>query len=37
MISFSYFPSIFVPILGIFLPLVAMAVLFIVIEKESVE
>jgi len=32
-----YFPSIFVPIIGIFLPGIAMAVLFIYIEKESVE
>jgi photosystem I reaction center subunit VIII len=33
----SYFPSILVPIIGIFLPVVLMAVLFIYIEKESVE
>ena len=32
-----YFPSILVPIFGIFLPCVAMADLFIYIEKESVE
>jgi len=32
-----YFPSILVPIIGIFLPCLAMAVLFIYIEKESVE
>ena len=32
-----YFPSILVPIIGIFLPGVAMAALFIYIEKESVE
>ena len=30
-------PSILVPIFGIFLPGVAMAILFIYIEKESVE
>ena len=30
-------PSILVPIVGLFLPLLMMAVLFIVIEKESVE
>jgi photosystem I reaction center subunit VIII len=32
-----YFPAIFVPIVGIFLPAIAMAALFIYIEKESVE
>jgi photosystem I reaction center subunit VIII len=32
-----YLPSILVPIIGVFLPLVAMALLFISIEKESVE
>ena len=32
-----YFPSILVPIVGIFLPGVAMVALFIFIEKESVE
>jgi photosystem I reaction center subunit VIII len=32
-----YFPSILVPIVGIFLPAVAMALLFIYIEKESSE
>ena len=32
-----YFPSILVPIIGIFLPGVVMAALFIYIEKESVE
>jgi photosystem I reaction center subunit VIII len=32
-----YFPSIFVPIVGIFLPGIAMAALFIYIEKQSVE
>jgi photosystem I reaction center subunit VIII len=32
-----YFPSILVPIIGIFLPGLAMASLFIYIEKESVE
>ena len=32
-----YFPSILVPIIGIFLPGLAMAALFIYIEKESVE
>jgi photosystem I reaction center subunit VIII len=32
-----YFPAIFVPIVGIFLPGLAMAALFIYIEKESVE
>ena len=33
----TYFPSILVPIIGIFLPGIAMAALFIYIEKESVE
>jgi photosystem I subunit 8 len=33
----SFLPSILVPIVGIFLPGVAMAALFIFIEKESVE
>jgi len=32
-----YFPSIFVPIIGIFLPGLAMVALFVYIEKESVE
>lgn len=32
-----YFPSIFVPIVGIFLPGLVMAALFLYIEKESVE
>jgi photosystem I reaction center subunit VIII len=32
-----YFPSILVPIIGIFLPGVAMAALFVYMEKESVE
>lgn len=32
-----YFPSILVPIIGIFLPGIAMAILFVYIEKESVE
>ena len=32
-----YFPSILVPIIGIFLPGIAMAALFVYIEKESVE
>ena len=32
-----YFPSILVPIFGIFLPGLAMAALFLYIEKESVE
>lgn len=32
-----YFPSILVPIIGIFFPGIAMAALFIYIEKESVE
>jgi photosystem I reaction center subunit VIII len=32
-----YFPSILVPIIGIFFPCLAMATLFIYIEKESVE
>jgi photosystem I reaction center subunit VIII len=31
------FPSLFVPIIGIFLPGIAMAALFIYIEKESVD
>ena len=30
-----YFPAIFVPIIGIFLPGLAMAALFVYIEKES--
>jgi photosystem I reaction center subunit VIII len=32
-----YFPSILVPIIGLFLPGVAMAALFVYMEKESVE
>jgi len=32
-----YFPSILVPIVGIFLPGIVMAASFIYIEKESVE
>jgi len=32
-----YFPSILVPIIGIFLPGLAMAALFVYISKESVE
>jgi photosystem I reaction center subunit VIII len=32
-----YFPAIFVPIIGIFLPIIGMAALFVYIEKESVE
>jgi photosystem I reaction center subunit VIII len=32
-----YLPSLFVPIVGIFLPGFAMAALFIAIEKETVE
>jgi len=32
-----YFPPILVPIVGIFLPGLAMAALFLYIEKESVE
>jgi photosystem I reaction center subunit VIII len=32
-----YFPSILVPIIGIFLPVLAMAALFVYISKESVE
>lgn len=32
-----YLPAILVPIVGIFLPGIAMAVLFVAIEKESVE
>jgi len=32
-----YFPAILVPIIGIFLPGIAMTLLFIYIEKESVE
>jgi photosystem I reaction center subunit VIII len=32
-----YFPSVLIPIIGIFLPGIAMAVLFVYIEKESVE
>ena len=33
----SYFPAILIPIVGIFLPVLAMGALFIYIEKESVE
>lgn len=33
----SYYPSILVPIVGIFFPAVAMAFLFIYIEKDSLE
>ena len=33
----SEFPAILVPIVGIFLPGITMAVLFVYIEKESVE
>jgi hypothetical protein len=36
MISMS-FPAFFVPIVGIFLPLLAMACIFVLIERESVE
>jgi photosystem I reaction center subunit VIII len=32
-----YFPAIFIPIIGLFLPLLAMGAFFIYIEKESVE
>jgi photosystem I reaction center subunit VIII len=32
-----YLPSILVPIIGIFLPVLAMAALFVYISKESVE
>jgi photosystem I reaction center subunit VIII len=32
-----YFPAILVPIIGIFLPGLAMVALFVYIEKESVE
>jgi photosystem I reaction center subunit VIII len=32
-----YLPAILVPIFGIFLPGIAMAILFVSIEKESVE
>jgi photosystem I reaction center subunit VIII len=32
-----YFPAILIPIIGIFLPLVTMATLFIYIEKETIE
>lgn len=35
--SALYFPAILVPIVGIFLPGIAMASLFIYIERESVE
>ena len=35
--SAPYFPSILVPIIGLFLPCVAAAILFLYIEKESVE
>jgi len=33
----AYFPSILVPIVGIFLPGIAMALLFVYIEKDSSE
>jgi photosystem I reaction center subunit VIII len=32
-----YFPAIFIPIIGIFLPIITMGALFVYIEKESVE
>jgi hypothetical protein len=32
-----YFPAILIPIIGIFLPGIAMGALFVLIEKESVE
>lgn len=32
-----YFPAILVPIVGIFLPILTMAALFVYIEKDSVE
>jgi photosystem I reaction center subunit VIII len=32
-----YFPAILVPIVGLFLPIIAMAAFFIYIQKESVE
>jgi photosystem I reaction center subunit VIII len=32
-----YFPAILIPIIGIFLPAIAMAALFVYIETESVE
>ena len=32
-----YFPAILIPIIGIFLPGIAMGVLFVYIEKETVE
>jgi photosystem I reaction center subunit VIII len=32
-----YFPAIFVPIIGLFLPGLAVIALFIYIEKESIE
>jgi photosystem I reaction center subunit VIII len=34
---FASLPAILVPIVGIFLPCIAMAFLFVFIEKESVE
>jgi hypothetical protein len=37
MILGSDFPAILVPIIGIFLPLCAASLLFVYIEKESVE
>jgi photosystem I reaction center subunit VIII len=37
MILAPYLPAILIPIIGIFLPVVAMAFLFIYVEKESVE
>jgi photosystem I reaction center subunit VIII len=33
----SSFPALFVPIVGLFLPGIAMGILFIYIEKENIE
>jgi photosystem I reaction center subunit VIII len=32
-----YFPAILIPIIGLFLPIIAMGAFFVYIEKESVE
>jgi photosystem I reaction center subunit VIII len=37
MIIAPYLPAILIPIIGIFMPCLAMAFLFIYVEKESVE
>ena len=32
-----YFPSIFIPIIGLFFPIIAMAAFFVYIEKDSLD